>query len=103
MKYFLGFLISLLISLFTLSGDVQKVIYFADPLNEMAFAVVAMTISIICLIALLIPDEDTKRKRAIRRSKMSRIVNILLDKSEAFDDNPSYRMEIVNQIRKEKY
>jgi hypothetical protein len=103
MKLFLGFLISLLIALFTLSGDVQKVIYFADPLNEMAFAVVAMTLSIICLIALFIPDEDAKRRRAIRRGKMSRIVNILLDKSEAFNDNPGYRMEIVNKIWKEKY
>ena len=103
MKFFLGFLISFLIGLFTLTGDVQKVIYFADPLNEMAFAVVAMTISIICIIALFIPDEETKRRRAIRRSKMSRIANILLDKSEAFDDNPGYRIEIVNKIWKEKY
>jgi hypothetical protein len=102
MKYFLGFLISLLISLLTLSGDIQKVIYFADPLNEMAFAVMTMTLSIICLIALFSPDEDAKQKRAIRRSKMSRIANILLDKSEAFDDNPNYRMEIVNKIWKEK-
>jgi hypothetical protein len=103
MKLFLGFLISFLIGLFTLTGDVQKVIYFADPLNEMAFAVVAMTISIICLIVLFSPDEDTKRKRAIRRSKMSRTIDILLDKSEAFDDNPGYRIEIVNQIWKGKY
>jgi hypothetical protein len=103
MKLFLGFLISFLIGLFTLTGDVQKVIYFADPLNEMAFAVVAMTISIICLITLFIPDADTKRKRVMRISKMLRTIDILLDKSEAFDDNEGYRIEIVRQIWKDKY
>ncbi len=102
MKSFLGLLISFTIGLLTLSGHIQQVIYFADPLNELAFASVAFTTSILCIITLCIPNEQTKHRRLIRRGKIARITAILLDKSEAFEDNPAYRYEIVQKIWTEK-
>lgn len=103
MKLFLGFLITFIIGLLTVTGHVQQVIHFAGPLNELAFAVMALTMSLLFLITLFIPDEETKRRRLIRRSKIARIKAILLDRSEAFYDNPGYRYEIVQKIWSEKY
>lgn len=103
MKYFLGFLISFAIGLLTITGHVQQVIHFAGPLNELGFAVMALTMSLLFLITLFIPDEKTKRRRLIRRSKIARIKDILLDKSEAFEDNPNFRFQIVRSIWNEKY
>jgi len=103
MKYFLGFLVAMLTGILTCTGHVQKVISFADPLNEFAFAIMAFTMAILFLITLFSPDEESKRKRLVRRSKIARIKDILLDKSEAFNDNPNYRFQIVKSIWNEKY
>ena len=42
-------------------------------------------------------------KLEIIGSKIRRSLDILLDRSEQFRDNPSYRWEIIFKIFKEKY
>jgi len=36
----------------TMAGTVQKYIHFADPLNEMAFACITMTMGVVCLFSI---------------------------------------------------
>lgn len=47
-KMLLGAIGALGVSYFTMTGDIQKYIYFADPLNEMAFAALAFFVFIVC-------------------------------------------------------
>lgn len=69
MKYFLGFLAFLLTGLLTCTGHVQKVIHFAGPLNEMAFALLSFTMAILFLITLFMPDEEAKNDKLRKTQK----------------------------------
>jgi len=42
-------MISLLVGFLTMTGTIQSIIPFADPLNEMAFCILALTIGLISL------------------------------------------------------
>jgi len=45
-RFLAGALISLIISLLTIAGITQQLIHFADPINEFAFTVMALMLSI---------------------------------------------------------
>jgi len=97
MKNFILFIFFLLIGVFTATGDVQQVIHFADPINELAFCVLSLTLAVLLLIA-SIPDKENRR---ILNGKISRILGILGDRSEQFEDNPNYRFVIIKKIWRE--
>jgi hypothetical protein len=44
-----------------------------------------------------------KRRLMITMGKARRILGMLIDSSEAFDDNPIYRYQIIYKIIKERY
>ena len=48
-KMLLGAIGALGLGLLTMAGTVQKYIHFADPLNEMAFACMAMFMGVMCI------------------------------------------------------
>ena len=50
-KFLLGGLIALAIGVLTVTGDVQRVIHFADPINEMFFAALAFIMGLGCMAA----------------------------------------------------
>jgi hypothetical protein len=41
-------LVALGVSYFTMTGGVQKYIYFSDPFNEMAFSALAFFVFVVC-------------------------------------------------------
>lgn len=47
MSYLMYTIISFMIGVFTLTGDVQKIVYFSDPLGELAFCVVSFMLSML--------------------------------------------------------
>jgi len=47
---FLGSLAALVITVLTFSGDLQTVVHFSDPLNEIAFAVLAFMLFGCCMV-----------------------------------------------------
>ena len=42
-------IVSMLVGFFTITGTIQSIIQFSDPLNEMAFCVLAFTMGLISL------------------------------------------------------
>jgi hypothetical protein len=50
-KFLLGGIAAMGIGMLTVTGHVQQVIHFADPLNEMFFAALAFIMGIGCLAA----------------------------------------------------
>jgi len=50
-KFLLGGITAMGIGMLTVTGHVQQVIHFADPLNEMFFAALAFIMGIGCLAA----------------------------------------------------
>jgi len=51
-KMLLVAVVALSVSVLTMLGTVQQVIKFADPLNEMLFAFMAMMVGFMCLIGI---------------------------------------------------
>jgi hypothetical protein len=51
-KALVGFIASASIGMFTITGHVQKVIHFADPINEMFFASLSFVMAMGCLAAI---------------------------------------------------
>ena len=49
--YLIGSLSALCIAILTLTGRIQTVIYFKDPINEMAFCLVSLIMFIMLLVA----------------------------------------------------
>tara|TARA_B100000780_G_C20706452_1_gene280873 strand:- start:53 stop:235 length:183 start_codon:yes stop_codon:yes gene_type:complete len=45
-------IVSILVGFFTITGAIQSIIPFADPLNEMAFCVLAFTVGLISLMCI---------------------------------------------------
>jgi len=50
-RFLLGGIAAMAIGVLTVTGHVQQVIHFADPLNEMFFAALAFIMGIGCLAA----------------------------------------------------
>ena len=50
-RFLVGGMTAMTIAVLTVTGDVQQVIYFADPINEMFFAAMFFTSGIIALSA----------------------------------------------------
>jgi hypothetical protein len=98
MKNFLLFILFATLGIFTASGHLQEVIHFADPLNELAFFVTTLTLALLLLIA-SIPDKEQRRRLS---GKIHRILNIMGDRSEQFEDNPNYRFVIIQKIWREQ-
>jgi hypothetical protein len=98
MKNFLLFILFATLGIFTASGHLQEVIHFADPLNELAFFVTTLTLALLLLIA-SIPDKEQRRRFF---GKIHRILNIMGDRSEQFEDNPNYRFVIIQKIWREQ-
>lgn len=94
MKNFLLFILFAALGIFTASGHLQEVIHFSDPLNELAFFVMALTMAVLLFIA-SIPNKDQRRRFF---GKIHRILNIMGDRSEQFEDNPRYRFVIIQKI-----
>ncbi len=61
MKYLIFGLFMLLISFLTLIGDLQKVIHFVDPLNELFFCVITGTGGLIFMLGGVIKTKNVQQ------------------------------------------
>ena len=59
---FLGFVACMLIGFFTATGDVQTIIHFAGPLNEMAFCFLAFGMAGIFMMSAILPDSSRAKE-----------------------------------------
>jgi len=50
-RFLIGGLVLLCVGIGTITGHTQKVIMFADPLNELFFASLTLMMSLFCLVA----------------------------------------------------